>query len=73
MMKTWTPSGTFGFYAAICFIGWVFVVFFYPECKGMPLEAIREVFSKGFGVRYSKQWQRDHKHDAKVETIVMGH
>ncbi|KAJ5949261.1 Major facilitator superfamily domain general substrate transporter [Penicillium verhagenii] len=73
MMKGLTPSGTFGFYAAICFLGWVFVVFFYPECKGMPLEAVREVFSKGFGVRYSKQWQKDHKHDAKVETIVMGH
>jgi hypothetical protein len=29
--------------------------------------------SKGFGVRYSKQWQRDHKGDAKLETIVMGH
>ncbi|KAJ5635767.1 Major facilitator superfamily domain general substrate transporter [Penicillium longicatenatum] len=73
MMQSWTPSGTFGFYAAICFFGWIFVVFFYPECKGMPLEAVREVFSKGFGVRYSKQWQRDHKDDAKVETIVMGH
>lgn len=73
MMKTWTPSGTFGFYAAICFLGWVFVAFFFPECKGMPLEAIREVFSKGFGVGYSKKWQKDHKHDAKVETMVIGH
>ncbi|KAJ5533071.1 Major facilitator superfamily domain general substrate transporter [Penicillium frequentans] len=73
MMKSWTPSGTFGFYAAICFFGWIFVVFFYPECKGMPLEAVREVFSKGFGVRYSKQWQRDHKHDTTADTMVMGH
>ncbi|KAJ6090378.1 Major facilitator superfamily domain general substrate transporter [Penicillium sp. IBT 16267x] len=73
MMKSFTPSGTFGFYAAICFLGWLFVVFFYPECKGMPLEAVPEVFSKGFGVRYSKQWQRDHKHEAKVATMVMGH
>lgn len=72
MMKSWTPSGAFGFYAGICFFGWLFVIFFYPECKGMPLEAIREVFSTGFGVRYSK-WQKEHKHDAKVETLVLGH
>ncbi|CAP93035.1 myo-inositol transporter [Penicillium rubens] len=73
MMKAWTPSGAFGFYAGICFFGWVFVVFFYPECKGMPLEAVREVFSTGFGVRYSKKWQKDHKDDVKVQTIVLGH
>ncbi|KAL4780049.1 general substrate transporter [Aspergillus varians] len=74
MMKTWTPSGAFGFYAGICFLGWLFVVFFYPECKGMPLEAIREVFSKGFGVSYSKKWQAEHEDDAKkVKTVVMGH
>jgi SP family myo-inositol transporter-like MFS transporter 13 len=34
----------------------------------MPLEAIREVFATGFGVKYSKQWQRDNKHLAKVAT-----
>lgn len=62
MMKGITPSGAFGFYCGICFVGWIFIIFFYPECKGMPLEAIREVFSRGFGVRYSKQWQRDNKH-----------
>ncbi|KAJ5119114.1 hypothetical protein N7526_010751 [Penicillium atrosanguineum] len=73
MMKSWTPSGAFGFYAAICFFGWVFVIIFFPECKGMPLEAIREVFSTGFGVKYSKRWQKEHKHDAKVETLVLGH
>ncbi|KAK4862326.1 hypothetical protein LT330_003464 [Penicillium expansum] len=73
MMKSWNPSGAFGFYAGICFFGWVFVVFFYPECKGMPLEAIREVFSDGFGVKYSKKWQKDHKYDVKAETMILGH
>jgi len=68
MMKGLTPSGAFGFYCGICFFGWIFVIFFYPECKGMPLEAIREVFSTGFGVKYSKQWQKDNKHLAKVTT-----
>ncbi len=68
MMKGITPSGAFGFYCSICFVGWLFIIFCYPECKGMPLEAIREVFSRGFGVRYSKNWQKEHKHLAKVST-----
>jgi SP family myo-inositol transporter-like MFS transporter 13 len=68
MMKGMTPSGAFGFYSGICFFGWVFIVFCYPEAKGMPLEAIREVFARGFGVKFSKQWQRDNKHLAKVTT-----
>lgn len=55
------------------FIGWVFVLFCYPECKGMPLEAVREVFKDGFGVRYSKQWQKENKHMAKVTTQSFGH
>jgi SP family myo-inositol transporter-like MFS transporter 13 len=73
MMKGMTPSGAFGFYCGICFIGWVFVFFFYPDVKGMPLEAIREVFRHGFGLKYSKQWQRENKHIAKVTVNTFGH
>lgn len=73
MMKAWTPSGAFGFYMAICFFGWLFVVFFFPEVKGMPLEAIREVFANGFGVRFSRKWQKEHKHEKKETTMVIGH
>ena len=73
MMKGMTPSGAFGFYCGICFIGWVFVVMFYPDVKGMPLEAIREVFATGFGVRYSKQWQRENKDVPKVVVQSFGH
>lgn len=73
MMKGLTPSGAFGFYCGICFFGWLFVVFFYPDVKGMPLEAIREVFRHGFGVQYSKQWQRENKHAPKVVQQSFGH
>lgn len=59
MMKSMTPSGAFGFYAGICYTGFILICFFYPECKGMPLEAIREVYSHGFGVKYARQWQKD--------------
>ncbi|KAF2475058.1 putative transporter [Lindgomyces ingoldianus] len=68
MMKGITPSGAFGFYCGICVAGWIFIIFCYPECKGMPLEAIREVFAHGFGVKYSKQWQRENKHFVKLNT-----
>lgn len=68
MMKGLTPSGAFGFYCGICFCGWIFFVICYPECKGMPLEAVREVFANGFGVKYSRQWQKDNKHLAKTAT-----
>ncbi|TKX19061.1 Myo-inositol transporter-like protein 5 [Elsinoe australis] len=73
MMKSLTPSGAFGFYCAICFFGWLFIMFCYPEVRGMPLEAIREVFSEGFGVKYSKRWQKEHKHEKKVVVQSFGH
>ena len=66
MMKGITPTGCFGFYAGICFLGWVFVFFCFPEAKGMPLEAVREVFQHGFGVRYARKWQKENKAFAKV-------
>jgi SP family myo-inositol transporter-like MFS transporter 13 len=66
MMKGITPSGAFGFYAGICFVGWLFVIFCFPEVKGMPLEAIREVFEHGFGVRYARKWQKENKEFAKI-------
>ena len=43
MMKGMTPTGAFGFYAAICFIGWILIIFFYPEVSGLTLEEIGEV------------------------------
>ncbi|TIA43509.1 general substrate transporter [Aureobasidium pullulans] len=76
MMKGLTPVGSFSFYSSICFIGWIFVMFCYPECKGMPLEAIREVFQRGFGVRYSKQWQKENAAFAKANAkgnVNFGH
>ena len=73
MMKGMTPSGAFGFYCGICFFGWIFIVLCYPDVKGMPLESIREVFRHGFGVRFSKQWQRENKHAPKVVVQSFGH
>ncbi|KAK7705054.1 hypothetical protein SLS57_010251 [Botryosphaeria dothidea] len=65
MMKSMTPSGAFGFYAAICGIGWVLIIFFYPEVSGLTLEEIQEVFKHGFGVKYTRQLRKDKKAAAK--------
>ncbi|KAL1654913.1 hypothetical protein SLS61_002662 [Didymella pomorum] len=72
MMKGITPSGAFGFYAAICFFGWMFVIFCFPEVRGMPLENIREVFADGFGVRYARKWQRENKQFVKINAANQG-
>lgn len=61
MMKAWTPSGAFGFYGGICFFGWVFVVFAYPEVKGLPLEDVRQIFEHDFGVKVAARLQKERK------------
>jgi SP family myo-inositol transporter-like MFS transporter 13 len=61
MMKGITPSGTFGFYSALCTLGWIFVFFCFPEASNMNLEEIRAVFDHGFGVRYAENWRRQQR------------
>ncbi|RDW85300.1 Myo-inositol transporter [Coleophoma cylindrospora] len=68
MMKSMTPSGAFGFYAGICFLGWIFIVFCYPEVHGMPLESVRDVYTHGFGVKHAKQLQKEMR-AAKIARI----
>ncbi|EON67287.1 hypothetical protein W97_06540 [Coniosporium apollinis CBS 100218] len=61
MMKSLTPSGAFGFYAAICGIGWVLIIFFYPEVSGLTIEEVQEVFKHGFGVKYTRDLRKQRK------------
>lgn len=61
MMKGITPAGTFGFYAATSFLGWIFVIFCFPEAANMTLEEVRAVFQHGFGVKYAEEWRKQHK------------
>ncbi|RSL59381.1 hypothetical protein CEP54_007297 [Fusarium duplospermum] len=72
MMKGMTPSGAFGLYAGICFFGWLFVVFFYPEVKGLPLEEVRKVFENGFDVKLAAQMQRELKVASQMSQASMG-
>jgi SP family myo-inositol transporter-like MFS transporter 13 len=66
-MENTTPSGAFGFYAAICFFGCIAVYFCYPEVKGMTLEDIREIFNHGFGIKYARELQKEAKLKHKME------
>ncbi|PYH95394.1 hypothetical protein BO71DRAFT_440344 [Aspergillus ellipticus CBS 707.79] len=71
MMKAMTPSGAFGFYAGICFVGWIFVIFCYAEVHNMPLESVREVYSHGFGVQYAKQLQMELQEARRAEQSTL--
>lgn len=55
MMQSMTPSGTFGFYAGICGLGYMWIYFFYPEVSGLPLEEIRHVFENGYGSKMRRK------------------
>ena len=71
MMKGMTPTGAFGFYAGICFVGWILIIFFYPEVSGLTLEEIGEVFKHGFGVRYARQLRKDRAEEIKERMRTM--
>ncbi|KAF2152780.1 general substrate transporter [Myriangium duriaei CBS 260.36] len=65
-MENTTPSGAFGFYAAVTLLGCFPCVYFcYPEVKGMTLEDIRALFQHGFGVKESLRVQKEQKALAK--------
>ncbi|KAF9053866.1 general substrate transporter [Hymenopellis radicata] len=55
LMDAITPSGAFGFYAGLCLLGWIFVLFCFPETAGLSLEEVKMVFRTGFGINESKR------------------
>lgn len=78
MMHSLTPSGAFGFYAAICFIGWIWIILCYPEVSGLTIEEIGEVFKHGVGVSYARKLRAERKAAGTLvkqnkDTIALGH
>ncbi|KAL8281401.1 hypothetical protein RQP46_006085 [Phenoliferia psychrophenolica] len=55
------PAGAFGFYAAICLLGFIFVIFAYPEVTGLSLEEVGMLFHHGFGIAKSREIRESHK------------
>jgi len=79
-MHSLTPSGTFGFYAAICFIGWILIIFFYPEVSGLTIDETSQVFERGTFkmVGYARKLRKDRKVAGTLmapdpDKIAMGH
>lgn len=71
MMKGLTPTGAFGFYAGICFVGWILIILFYPEVSGLTLEEIGEVFKHGFGVSYARKLRKERSAEIKERMRTM--
>jgi SP family myo-inositol transporter-like MFS transporter 13 len=60
-----------GFYAGICFVGWILIILFYPEVSGLTLEEIGEVFKHGFGVSYARKLRHDRADEIKERMRTM--
>ncbi|KAF9462246.1 general substrate transporter [Collybia nuda] len=61
LMAKITPAGAFGFYAGLCFLGWLFVLMCFPETAGLSLEEVKMVFRNGFGIRESQRLRKAKK------------
>ncbi|KAH8152618.1 uncharacterized protein LAJ45_03459 [Morchella importuna] len=59
MMDKMTPSGAFGFYAILCFLGWLFVIFLYPDLSGFTLEEVAEILGESFGIKESRRRRKE--------------
>ncbi|KAI7539436.1 hypothetical protein KC331_g9758 [Hortaea werneckii] len=70
-MKGMTPSGAFGFYAAICGLGWVLIILFYPEVSGLTLEEIGDVFKSKHPVKFARNLRRERKEEIKERMRTM--
>ena len=77
LMAKITPSGAFGFYAGLCFLGWIFVLGCFPETAGLSLEEVKMVFRNGFGIKESQRLRRrkqevraKEKNGLKVQDLV---
>ncbi|CAN6613307.1 myo-inositol transporter 1 [Trichomonascus vanleenenianus] len=66
LVQATTPSGAFGFYAGICFVGYICIIFLYPEVSGLTLEEVKTVFQHGFGVRYSTKIRKERQQKQKL-------
>ncbi|KAJ3741614.1 major facilitator superfamily domain-containing protein [Lentinula detonsa] len=71
LMAKITPAGAFGFYAGLCLLGWVFVIFCYPETAGLSLEEVMMIFRSGFGIQESQRLRAE-KQQIKARAKGMG-
>lgn len=61
MLERITPPGTFGFFAALCFISFLFVYFLLPEVSGLELEETTSLLQTGFNVRAASELSKERR------------
>lgn len=66
MLENITPTGTFAFFAALCFVSFLFVFFLLPEISGLKLEESTQFLATGFHVRESCALSKTRKREAKL-------
>ncbi|CBQ69295.1 probable ITR2-myo-inositol transporter [Sporisorium reilianum SRZ2] len=77
LMNAITPSGAFGFYAALTTVFLIIVYFLYPETSLLSLEEVRTTLDGGFNVKKSLKLRKEkvalwkaQKEAARAETSV---
>ncbi|XBW34627.1 hypothetical protein QEN19_000194 [Hanseniaspora menglaensis] len=61
MLKSITPSGTFGLFAALAVVSFFFVYKCYPELSGLELEEVQLVLTDGFKIKQSQELAKKRK------------
>lgn len=65
MLENITPTGTFSFFAGLCFISFFFVYFLLPDTAGLELEETTDFLANGFNVRQAAQLSKERKKHSK--------
>lgn len=65
MLQHITPTGTFAFFACLCFVSFLFVFFLLPEVAGLELEETTELLQGGFNVKEANRISRERKKVSK--------
>ncbi|KAL4400120.1 carbohydrate:proton symporter [Malassezia pachydermatis] len=60
-----TSSGSFGFYAGLCAIGFVFCLFCFPDTRGLSLEEVHFIFRGSWGIRAAEELRNEKKRVAE--------
>lgn len=71
MLENITPTGTFSFFAGLCFVSFLFTYFLFPEVVGLELEETSALLSDGFNVKMAKKLSKQRKAQPKYSTNVV--
>ncbi|KAK9459195.1 uncharacterized protein V1516DRAFT_681225 [Lipomyces oligophaga] len=69
MMDSITPSGTFGFFAAMCACGWIFVLMVYPETAYLTLESVQVILKEKFDIKLSYRMSAAARREFREEAL----